>query len=37
VVVWTIGTYALLFGVTLVVLAFRVRTLGKRPEVGAVA
>jgi uncharacterized membrane protein HdeD (DUF308 family) len=29
-VVWTIGLYALLYGITLVVLAFRVRDLGKR-------
>src|SRR4051812_1602067 len=27
-VVWTVGTYALLFGITLIVLAFRVRGLG---------
>ena len=29
-VVWTVGAYALLFGVTLIVLAFRVRAMGKR-------
>ena len=36
-VVWTIGLYALLYGVTLVVLAFRVRSMGKRIQTVATA
>jgi uncharacterized membrane protein HdeD (DUF308 family) len=36
-VVWTVGAYALLFGITLVVLAFRVRSLGKRLHAPAAA
>ena len=36
-VVWTIGLYALLYGVTLVVLAVRVRSMGKRIQTVATA
>jgi len=36
-VVWTIGLYALLYGITLVALAFRVRGMGKRLQPAATA
>ena len=36
-VVWTIGAYALLFGVTLIDMAFRVRGLGTRLQAGPAA
>jgi uncharacterized membrane protein HdeD (DUF308 family) len=36
-VVWTLGAYALLYGVTLIVLAFRMRGLGKSLRTAATA
>jgi uncharacterized membrane protein HdeD (DUF308 family) len=36
-VVWTIGAYALFFGITLIVLAFQVHGLGKRLQASVVA